>query len=272
MAAGVVLFGLLGAIVAALSASGLAAACLVSAGSAVTLTALALRTPRPFALPWRLVGGLAVLNLAQIGFYYLALKLAPVGPAAALHLAAPVLLVGYALARRRRTLDARALLTLALLVGALALAGATSGGAGGSRSPLLGLAFALLSAAAMAAMITVIFRQAERMSLVAANASKAWLGALALAPALAFSSPTLHVTLGLLGAGALLAAPGLVLVWWALARVSPQITSIIDLGEAVVTPAAGAALFGLVFTLLHAAIMLPLLAAVWLELSRKRDV
>jgi len=36
--------------------------------------------------------------------------------------------------------------------------------------------------------------------------------------------------------------------------------------------AAGAALFGLVFTLLHAAIMLPLLAAVWLELSRKRDV
>lgn len=119
------------------------------------------------------------------------MKLAPTGPAAALHLCAPVILLAVALVNGQRRLGAREVATLALMI-AGALAAALSVPAGSHAThPLLGLTLALASSAAFAAMISMIFMRAPTMSLPYCNAIKGLAGGALLMPLVIAHPPTL---------------------------------------------------------------------------------
>jgi drug/metabolite transporter (DMT)-like permease len=276
MCGAVALFSLTGALVAVLPASGLASMALVSFGSGVALIGwtFAAKSGRS-QVPLRPLVWLTVLNLAQGGLYYVSLKLAPTGPAAALHLAAPVILLLWALVQGRRRLGVSEIGTLCLLVAGLSLAATSVSSDHAGRTDvetLAGLTLALLSAVAMAAMLTMVFSSAQRMSLQFCNGIKSLAGAALLAPALLTAAPSLNVSVGLIAVGAFVCAPGLALCWFALSRVPPTTTSTLDLFEAVLTPAITGAAFGMHFTGREWLIMVPIVAAALLEVWRPRPV
>ena len=265
----VALFSVCGALVAAVHVSGMSAVSLTSLGAGGALLAYTLVSGADRSqVPAGTLALLTALNLAQIGLYYLALKLAPTGPAAALHLCAPVILLVRELATGRRRLGARELATITLLAAGAAGAAITSPAGDGASSPLLGLVLALGSSVAFAAMISLIFMRAPVMSLQYCNALKGLIGGGVLIPFVIASPPAPGPAALMLALGALVSAPGLALAWYALARVHPTTTATIDLTEALMTPAAAATLFAVPLTTGQVLVMVPVLAAAALEIRR----
>jgi drug/metabolite transporter (DMT)-like permease len=269
----VIMFSLTGALVAALPASGAISMLLISAGAGVALIVWSLCGQEDRSnVPVALVAWLTVLNLAQGGLYYISLKLAPTGPAAALHLATPVILMLWAIGRGHRQTGPRELATLALLAIGLLLAALTASQENTEHSSAemaLGLSLSFLSAVAVAVTFLAVAGHATRMSLQLCNGIKSLAGAALLTPVLLTSPlPQLGVTVGLLAAGAFACAPGLALCWYAIARAPATTVASIGLFEAALTPAIAGAVLGVASHSREWLIVIPVIAAALLEVRR----
>lgn len=274
MFAAVTLFSIMGAAVAGSAVSAGASLCLTALGAGVFLGAYALlRRESMRGMPVGLVARIGALALGQAALYFFALRLAPVGPAAALHLAAPVLLLGWALLRGKESLSLRAAGVLLLLVAGLLLAALASGGLQGHQlraSVLLGLGLSLTSAVLLACFLVQVNRHACRIPLIWSNCFRTLASALICLPLLLLDPPTQAGAATMLVVGLLALGPGLALAWYALSRISPQITSVIDLSEAGMTPAISHLAWGTSLTVLHLAAALPILLAVYLQVGPAR--
>jgi drug/metabolite transporter (DMT)-like permease len=192
------------------------------------------RVRRPWRTRWVLM--LLAIDLVNIGGFFVALGIAPVGPVVALHLSSPVLLVLYELVVRRRPVTAWRIASLCLVVLGCTLAAWSAGTSGGGQLALLGLALALLSAVAVA--LTNVF--AVRLSAAQGNwqvvvgGASVLRGGACTALALVTGASLAGDAPGILTV-AVVAAVGVVLMWAVAApRLAPRTLSVIGLNEAVV--------------------------------------
>jgi drug/metabolite transporter (DMT)-like permease len=280
MLAAAALWGAAAGVIAGIGAGGLAAAAIVELVTAACLLTLARRGE--IRLTLRLVGArrlvlLAVVEALNVGLYCLALV---TGPVIAVHLSAPVLLVGWGLLRGRDRWSLWRLASLpTLAAGLVALALARP--AGGHIDPsdtVVALLLSLGSAACIGVFVTLAARAAGGGGSAAARGGLQMLisGCLvaAVAPAGMWfgdrpSTAGDMLWLALVGLG--LFAPAVHVYWLAMRRLQPLTATTIQLGEPFFG-AATAALFGVGLSPAHAVAGLLVLGSVLLEVGhRHRD-
>ena len=224
-----------------------------------------LRVPRPWRVRW--IAVLFVLDLVNIGGFFTSLQLAPVGPAVALHLASPVILVLYELVWLRRPATPWRLASLALIVSGCTLAAVSTGTSGGGPLALLGLALALTSAVCVALtnVLAVHLAAVEgnwQIVVGAASLARAAVcGAAALVLGATFSSEG-----GLVLLAAVVAAVAVPMLWAGAApRISARSISILALNEAVVATVVAVAVLDQGLTLAALLATVVILVAIALE-------
>ena len=148
MLGGTTLWGVSSAILSDTSTSPLWLLALYGLVVGVPITIWGLRVRRPVRARW--VGSLFVLDVLNVGGFFTALQLAPVGPVVALHLASPVVLLLYELVWLRRPATRWRIASLVLVVSGCALAAVAAGTSGGGPLALVGLALSLMSAVCVA--------------------------------------------------------------------------------------------------------------------------
>lgn len=231
----------------------------------VPITIWGLRVRRPVRAEW--VAGLFVLDVLNVGGFFTALQLAPVGPVVALHLASPVVLLLYELVWLRRPATRWRIGSLVLVVSGCVLAAVAAGTAGGGPLALLGLALSLMSAVCVALTNVLAVRIATvggSWQLVVGTASlarAALTGGVARLVGASFDAEG-----GLLLVAAVLAAGGVTFLWAGAApRISPRSISIVGLNEAVVATIVASAFLGESLTVAAVAATAVILAAIALE-------
>ncbi|MFD4406651.1 hypothetical protein ACFWPH_28210 [Nocardia sp. NPDC058499] len=253
------------------------AAAPVAAGAAATLLIFAVlrghapwaefrHSPRLFAT----LGALEVLNLAC---YVAALKIGPLPVVVALHLTAPILLILTHLVRGRRPLTLTVGVELAAVAVALALIAGQPPATTSLGPALAGCVLAVASAACVAALITVVVREADGRSSESAAGLQLLAAAVLGAPlfvlaALNGSAPTIDQSLGLAAIGGLLLGPGFAFFWLAARDLTPTTTGVVGLNEALVATLAGALLIDAQTTATDLVASALVLAAAALELGR----
>jgi drug/metabolite transporter (DMT)-like permease len=217
----------------------------------------------------RLLALSALLDTCVMTSYITALMWAPAGPVAAVHLTAPVLLLGWSAARGERRIGGRELATGSLLLaGVAATAFAVSGG--GGRHPVAGIVLAGASAVFYAALIRVGSRFGE-VGVAYTAGLKSLLMAGLCAPALVFVSLR-PVDLGLNTALVALYLPASLLFWYAVTTARPTVVGSVGLLEALFCGVFAWLLFGQSLRPLHVLAAALILAAVMLELTRRPRV
>ncbi len=260
------LFGVSSAVVSSSDASRLWLLAIYGLVIGVPTLLWGMRVRRPLRARW--VGTLFVLDTLTVGGFFIALGLAPVGPAVALHLTAPVLIVLYELVWQRRPITTWRLATLCLIVLGCALAAYSTGTSGGGSLAFLGLGLALLSAVGVA--LTNVL--AVHLAAVEEN----WqlvVGLSSLARAVACTVIALLAGSALAGEGprvfgaAVVVAIAVPLMWAGAApRLPPRTMSIIGLNEAVVATAVAVLAFAKPLTPSAGLATVIILAAIAVEL------
>jgi drug/metabolite transporter (DMT)-like permease len=215
--------------------------------------------------PWRWLVVIGLMGAFLTGAYFVSLRMAPPAIAAAVHLAAPLILLLAAVLRRRRPLGLRTVATAALLA-----AGVSSGIAGAgfdhvTAAALIGLGLALLSAMAIAVNVTLVNRHGRRGSPPLNSAVAATVCGLPFLPFLVLHPPTLA---GAAAVGAITLTcwvPASMLNWWASPKLPPTLSTSIGLNEAVVTGSVAWIALGQTLSPLQIAGGSAILAAVVLE-------
>lgn len=245
----------------------IALSCLVQAPIQLVISR---RSPVRGHAPIRRLGMIG-LGSAGITFtYFASLTLAPPALAAALHLSAPILLVGYAVLRRRRRADRRTVLVVCLLVAGV---GGGVAGAGVSHLSLAitaGLGLALISAVLVAVNVTLISRHGGRGNSTLNGAISCLVCSVPFLPALVVHPPTLHEALLVAAVTVCCWVPAGTLNWWATPRLTPALVSTIGLNEAAVTGAVGWAALGAALTPAQLAGGVAIVAAVGMEARSHR--
>jgi drug/metabolite transporter (DMT)-like permease len=260
------LFGVSSAVVSSTDASRLWLLAIYGLVIGVPTLLWGLRVRRPLRARW--VATLFLLDTLTVGGFFVALGLAPVGPAVALHLTAPVLIVLYEIVWQRHPVTSWRAATLGLIVLGCALAAYSTGTSGGGSLAFLGLALALLSAVGVA--LTNVL--AVHLAAVEGN----WqlvVGLSSLARAAACTVIAVLAGSELAGDGARVVAAAVVvaiavpLMWAGAApRLAPRTMSIIGLNEAVVATVVAVVAFGKGLTPAAALATVIILAAIAVEL------
>lgn len=214
---------------------------------------------------WRMVGVIAALDAGVMVSYITALTWAPAGPVAAVHLTAPVLLLGWAVLRGERHAGTRELAIGLLLVGGVAATGLAVSG-GGGRHPVAGILFAALSAVLYAMLLRVGSGLGE-IGVAYTSALKALVMAAICGPSLlvfAMRPIDVGVQVGLL----LVYIPASLLFWRAVTRTSATLIGSIGLLEALFCSLFAWLLFGSSLRPVHVVAVGLILGAVMLELRR----
>lgn len=261
-------FGVGAALLSGFQTSGLAVVSLLLLGHGVVLVLVSLFTRPERSLPWKIVLGFAVLNLAQLVLYFYSLRWAPVGIAAALHLTSPILLMLGDIFRKKRSFGQGEILSLACIFIGIAAATLLPGATEGGSYPLAGMLAALASAVGVACMFSLIAYNSEKLSIDYAQGIGQLLGGVILLPFLLLSPPPAEEASQIVATGALLYAPGAVFVWFALARISTSGVGAIALLEAVTAVIAAAIIFNTPFLAQQAVAIIFILSAAWIEIRR----
>ncbi|WP_280363054.1 DMT family transporter [Nocardia wallacei] len=236
------LWGTSSALLAVLAAP--ATAGLVALGGAVTLLLLAWsRGERPWetlrAQPTLYVR-LGALETANLALYVAALRIGPLPVVVALHLTAPVLIITTALVRGRRAPTVPVLLELMLVAVAIWLVTGSRPEAAADGTAVAGCLLALGSAACVAALVSLIAREAGPGNTITPAGLQLLLAGVASSPLLAVEPPSARTAAALAAVGALLLGPGFALYWQALRWLDAATASIVGLNEAVVAALVGA--------------------------------
>lgn len=242
----------------------------VAAGGAVLLCAIAivrhgnlLQTFNERPAHYVQLGFLGALNL---GMYIAALQLGPLPIVVALHLTAPVLLIGYEVKNGQRGFTATHVLELALLLGAtLLVALSVAPGAEGS-SVLLGSALALGSAVSVAMLITTVVNSAQEQEPDVSAGLQLCVTAVFTLPLAFIAPPSSSDILWLLLIGIALLGPGFALYWRALRVIDAPLAGILGLNEAIIALIFGALIFSAPIRFATAGAAVLILSATALEL------
>ncbi|MBF6175588.1 EamA family transporter [Nocardia blacklockiae] len=217
---------------------------LVALGGAVTLLLLAwLCGERPWAALaaqpslYARLGGLETANLA---LYVAALRIGPLPVVAALHLTAPVLIITAALVRGRRPPTMAVVLELVLVAAAIWLVTGSRPAAATAGAAVAGCLLALGSAACVAALVSLIAREAGPDNTITSAGLQLLVAGAASSPLLIIDPPGPRTTAALAAVGALLLGPGFALYWQALRWLDAATAGIVGLNEAVVAALVGA--------------------------------
>lgn len=241
------------------------------AAAAVPLAFAGPRLDRPDLPPlgFKAVVFLGAINAFQIATYLAGLTLGPIGPVAALHLSVPVVYLVWELARGQRRPDPMSLGVLALSAAGAVIAGLSEGSDSGGSGPIIGLTLAALSAIALAIFLAFVAAWGRERRVRGAAAGIHLTGAVLMLPALALGAPTLgEVGLGV-AMGALLWAPGVLLQWWAVARLPRVVFGTLLLFEAVFTAVIAAIAFGEELSPLIALAVVLIIGAAAIETRRR---
>lgn len=214
---------------------------------------------------WRMVGAIAAIDAGVMVSYITALTWAPAGPVAAVHLTAPVLLLGWAVLRGERHAGTRELAIGLLLLGGVAATGLAVSG-GGGRHPVAGILFAALSAVLYAMLLRVGSGLGE-IGVAYTTGLKALVMAAICGPSLlvfAMRPIDVGVQVSLL----LVYIPASLLFWRAVTRTSATLIGSIGLLEALFCSLFAWLLFGSSLRPVHVVAVGLILGAVMLELRR----
>lgn len=212
---------------------------------------------------------LGTIDAFQIATYLAGLTLGPVGPVAALHLSVPVVYLVWELARGQRRPDPMSLGVLALSTAGAAIAGLSEGSGSGGSGPIIGLTLAALSAIALAIFLGLVAAWGRERRVRGAAAGIHVTGAALMLPTLALGAPALsEVGLGV-AMGAVLFAPGVLLQWWAVARLPRVLFGTLLLFEAVFTAVIAAIAFGEELSPLVAVAVVLIIGAAAIETQRR---
>jgi drug/metabolite transporter (DMT)-like permease len=239
--------------------------------AAVPLAFAGPRLDRPDLPPLELkaVVLLGTINAFQIATYLAGLTLGPVGPVAALHLSVPVVYLVWELARGQRRPGPMSLGVLALSAAGAAIAGLSEGSGSGGSGPIIGLMLAALSAIALAIFLGLVAAWGRERRVRGSAAGIHVTGAALMLPTLALGAPTLsEVGLGV-AMGAVLWAPGVLLQWWAVARLPRVVFGTLLLFEAVFTAVIAAIAFGEELSPLVAVAVVLIIGAAGIETQRR---
>lgn len=265
------LWGASGGVVAAIHANGFVAAAVVELVSGVTLLAVgAACGHRPLAVLRALrrrLPLLAVIEAANVVFYYVALQIGPIGPVMAMHLTAPIILSAIAMFRGRLRFSYRRGVSLALVGAALAAFALKGGGGTNHAGLLIGIGLSLCSAICLAFFITLVRDVANDVPPVTAAGMQMLCSGLLLSPALLLSWHDLEATGNLALIGLVLFAPACWLYWKAMRVLKPIPAGTIQLAEPVFGALAAFTLTAAVPTSPEVLAALLVLAAVYAELS-----
>jgi drug/metabolite transporter (DMT)-like permease len=264
------LWGASGGVVAGTEADGVALASLVELATGALLLAVAVGRRQPLlaavtALRWWLPL-LGAIEAANVALYYVALQVAPLGPVMAMHLTAPVILSGLAIARGDLTWTRRRVLSVALICAALGLITVRRPETS-KQAPVLGVALSLMSAACLAVFITVAKRTSHHAPPAALAGSQMLVSGLLLAPAALFAPVPTH-ELPRVGLTILLFAPATWLYWHGIRGLSAITAGTIQLAEPVFGAITAAILSSTTPGPLDYLIALLVLAAVRLEVRQ----
>jgi drug/metabolite transporter (DMT)-like permease len=253
------LFGLAVAIVGNGGVGGVGGLLSIMVGISLALCTVGLARSNQGKVPLKPLLIISACNLVQLGLYLLALQLAPIGIAAALHLTSPVWLLLWACLRRQRSWSISTIGILLLIAGGIGLAIASVEATDSSK---LGLLLALMSAWVLAIMWTMVKKYIHQLSKDWSQGVCQGLGAGVLLPIMLVSGGDWS-WIGF-GVGVLLFAPGGLMVWWAIGKVTPSLVGATGLLEAPFAALAAALLFSNTFTITQALAMTLLLgAACW---------
>ncbi|MGW5383895.1 hypothetical protein [Nocardia sp. NPDC003963] len=268
------LWGAASAGIAGVGAAGLAAAPVAAGGAVALLSFAAVRGYSPIKQFRRApavfltVGALEVVNLVC---YIAALRIGPLPVVVALHLTAPVLMILGQIVRGRRGFTVAVGAELGAVVVALWLIAGHAPADTAWGPALAGCLLAVASAACVAALITVVVREAGRggecgagLQLLAAAVLSAPLFVTAVC---AGSGPTAGQSIVLTAIGALLLGPGFAFYWLAAPGLGTVTTGLIGLNEAVVATLVGAVIVGSAVTAADLIAAALVLGAAALELS-----
>ncbi|MBV1856583.1 EamA family transporter [Catellatospora tritici] len=265
------LWGAVGGVVSGLGVAGVAAAAVVETTTGLALLGLgAVAGRRPShvftALGVRRIAALGAIEAVNVACYYLALQWAPVGPAMAVHLLAPVLLAGAGLLRGTVTAVRRTFAAIGLT--ALALLFLGFGGDSGAPYPrmVLGLLLSLASAGCLALFVSMVRVSAHDVAPMSAAGAQMLASGLLLSPSLLAAGDGRAVG-GLALIGLVLFAPACWLYWVAMRRLSPITASTVLLAEPLFGAAVAYAVYGQRPTLWHGAAALLIIAATYLTLG-----
>ncbi len=241
------------------------------ATAAVPLALAGPRLDRPDLphLGLRAVVFLGAINAFQIATYLAGLTLGPVGPVAALHLSVPVVYLVWELARGQRRPDVLSLSVLALAGAGAAIAGLSEGSDSGGSGPIIGLILAALSAIALAVFLGYVAAWGRHRRVRGAAGGIHLTGAVLMLPSLAFGAPTLTEVGLAVALGAVLWAPGVLLQWWAVARLPRVVFGTLLLFEAVFTAVIAAIAFGEALSPLVALAVVLIIGAAAIETRRR---
>lgn len=262
------LWGIAGAVVAGYHSSPGSIAAIAWTAQAVILLSLS------WTFGWHRLGSppagmlLLVALTAAAGtiMYFEALRVAPVAPVTALHLATPILLVSYEIVRRERAPTMRqGVLIGVLLVGVIAAAAGSGGGGAGNR-PVLGLALAGASGITNAILLRAVSASATHAHPNYTSGLVALVAAIVSLPALLLSLPLAGETLSLVAVGVCCWTPAALILWEAGSRLRAPLIGSIGLLEGVVTSGVAWIVFGRHASPLIVAGSVLIIAAIALEL------
>ncbi|WP_067688162.1 EamA family transporter [Nocardia jejuensis] len=262
----------------AMVATGFASAALVSAGGAMAVLVFAIvrreRPLRALASDWRLYLSLGVLEVVNLVLYMGALHLGPLPMMVALHLAAPIVLVGARIVRSGTVSNPIALTEIALVTAAIVLVVGGHPGSSTTVNVFAGCLLALGSAGCVALLITIVARNSrDRAPLSSAGLQLAIASVLG-APLLTIAPPSGEKSMALLAIGAFFLGPGFVGYWWALRTLDAPTAGIVGLNEAVTASIVGAVVAGnqLTVPVVGAGILVLIAVGLEVRMSPKPDV
>lgn len=185
--------------------------------------------------PWRWLAVIGLMSAFLTGAYFISLRMAPPAIAAAVHLAAPLILLLVAVLRRQRAVGPRT-----VAIGVLLALGVATGIAGNgfdhvTATALAGLGLALLSAMAIAVNVTLVNRHGRKGSPAANSAVAATICGLPFLPFLFLHPPTPAGVAAVAAITLTCWVPASALNWWASPKLPPTLSTSIGLNEAVVT-------------------------------------
>ncbi|MEU1982587.1 hypothetical protein [Nocardia sp. NPDC019395] len=269
------LWGASSAGIAGVGAAG-AAAVPVAVGGAVVLLGFAVVRG---TAPWRdfrsapglflRLGVLEVLNLVS---YVAALHIGPLPVVVALHLTAPVLLIVVRIVRGRRAVTVTVAAELVAIGAAIWLVAGHRPADTALGPALAGCALALLSAACVARLITLVVRESAGRPSGSAAGLQLLTAAILGTPLFGLAvligqGPTAGQSAVLAAIGALLLGPGFACYWLALRHLDEVTAGLVGLNEAVIATVAGAMVVGSEITVATLMAGVLVLGAVGLELG-----